>query len=91
LHAALLEALKLATDTVDDIEIEYHYDLPSFFAFYRIINAKSLAEGIGMHQSLLAQYISGLKKPSKKQVKRIIRGVHEIGHELSETNIIINT
>lgn len=89
----LNEALELALgqDSLNDIQINYHYDIASFFAFYRILNAKSLAERIGMHQSLLAQYISGTKIPSQKQIARIIEGVHQIGRELSESDIILKS
>jgi len=37
-----------------------------------------------MNQSLLAQYIKGIKKPSAAQTKRILQGVQKIGRELSE-------
>lgn len=45
--------------TIDEIQLEY--DLESFFEFYKVINAKALSERIGMNQSLLAQYIKGIK------------------------------
>lgn len=69
-------------------EISFEYDLQSFFDFYRVINAKALSERIGMNQSLLAQYIRGLKKPSPAQTKRILKGVRQIGKELSEVEIV---
>lgn len=68
-------------------EIKFEYDLESFFDFYKVINAKALSERIGMHQSLLAQYIRGIKKPSPSQTKRIVDGVRQIGKELSEVNL----
>lgn len=92
LKEMLLDALNLtfaddgfiyATD-----EINYQYDLESFFSFYRVINAKALSQRIGMNQSLLSQYIKGVKKPSKKQTKRIMAGVQQIGRELTEISII---
>jgi len=58
-------------------------DLPQFFKFYKVINAKALSERIGMNQSLLAQYIKGNKKPSAAQTQRILEGVHQIGKELA--------
>ena len=69
-------------------EVSFEYDLQSFFDFYRVINAKALSERIGMNQSLLAQYIRGIKKPSLKQTKRILEGVRQIGKELTEVEII---
>lgn len=70
--------------TIDDLRITL--DLAQFFEYYKVINAKALSERIGMNQSLLAQYIKGMKRPSSSQTKRILRGVHEIGKELSNIN-----
>ena len=92
LKEMIIEAVNLSfkdksfTYTID--EIEFVYDLKSFFAFYRVINAKALSERIGMNQSLLAQYIKGIKKPSPEQAKRILRGVQQIGRELSEVRFL---
>lgn len=73
--------------TID--EIEFKYDLESFFDFYKVINAKALSERIGMNQSLLAQYIKGIKTPSPVQTKRILKGVQQIGRELSEVSFLL--
>lgn len=70
-------------------EIKFEYDLESFFDFYKVINAKALSERIGMNQSLLAQYIKGIKKPSARQTKRILQGVRQIGKELSEVEFLL--
>ncbi|SRR5690606_967656 len=70
-------------------EIQFEYDLESFFDFYKVINAKALSERIGMNQSLLAQYIKGIKKPSSSQTKRILLGVQQIGRELSEVRFLL--
>ncbi|MEX1003139.1 MAG: XRE family transcriptional regulator [Crocinitomicaceae bacterium] len=70
-------------------EIKFEYDLESFFDFYKVINAKALSERIGMNQSLLAQYIKGIKKPSVDQTKRILQGVQQIGRELSEVRFLL--
>ena len=64
-------------------EIQITFDVQSFFEFYGIINAKALAAKIGMSQSLLAQYARGIKKPSAKQVNRIMEGVRNLGKELA--------
>jgi hypothetical protein len=42
-----------------------------------------------MNQSLLAQYIKGIKKPSTAQMKRILTGVQQIGRELSEVQLLL--
>ena len=63
-------------------------DFKQFFEFYKVINAKHLAHRIGMNESLLSQYVTGKKKPSKKQIERIIDGLHEIGKELMEITLV---
>lgn len=69
-------------------ELKFTYDLESFFEFYSVINAKALSERIGMNQSLLAQYIKGIKKPSTAQIRRILSGVQQIGKELAEVQLL---
>jgi len=73
--------------TTDNIRLIL--DLASFFDFYKVINAKALSERIGMNQSLLAQYISGTKKPSVVQTRRILKGVQQIGKELAEMQFLL--
>ena len=89
----IIEALNLYFEetklviTEDDLKIKL--DLPQFFDFYKVINAKALSVRIGMNQSLLAQYISGNKKPSNAQTQRILKGVQQIGRELSEIRFLL--
>lgn len=93
LKTGMLEALNF---TFEDVGIEFaledinfEFDLESFFDFYKVINAKALSERIGMNQSLLAQYIRGIKKPSPAQTRRILRGVQQIGKELSDVRFLL--
>lgn len=71
---------------IDKIELEI--DFKQFFEYYKIINSKHLAKRIDMNESLLSQYVNGKKKPSKKQVARIVEGLHEIGRELMELKLV---
>ena len=68
--------------------IKFEIDFKQFFQYYRIINAKYLAEKIGMNPTLLSQYVQGHKKPSEAQTEKILYGIHQIGQELSEINLI---
>ena len=93
LNTMVLEAVNLAFEEKGFVytieEIQFEYDLESFFDFYKVINAKALSKRIGMNQSLLAQYIKGIKKPSVIQTKRILRGVQQIGRELTEVRFLL--
>jgi hypothetical protein len=88
----LLEAINLTFEEQGFVyqlsELKFTYDLESFFEFYKVINAKALSERIGMNQSLLAQYIKGIKKPSDTQIRRILTGVQQIGRELAEVQLL---
>lgn len=70
LKSRLIEALRFTFEgtgvkyTLNDFAFEF--DLESFFDFYKVINAKALSQRIGMNQSLLAQYIKGINKPSQR-------------------------
>lgn len=93
LRTNILEAVNLTFEEMGFVysleEIQFEYDLESFFDFYKVINAKALSERIGMNQSLLAQYIKGIKKPSHSQTRRILQGVQQIGRELTEVQFLL--
>jgi predicted RNase H-like HicB family nuclease len=87
LKANILDAVNLFLEKsgkfVTENDLKIVLDLPQFFEFYKVINAKALSERIGMNQSLLAQYIKGIKKPSSTQTNRILKGVQQVGRELA--------
>ncbi len=76
-------------ELVSEGNVRMVLDLASFFEFYKVINAKALSERIGMNQSLLAQYIQGVKKPSAIQTRRILKGVQQVGKELVEMQFLL--
>jgi predicted RNase H-like HicB family nuclease len=67
--------------------ITFDFDLKQFFQYYRVINAKFLADRIGMNPTLLSQYVQGRKKPSLEQTERILAGLQEIGKELAQIRL----
>ncbi len=69
--------------------LKYEIDFAQFFQYYKVLNSKFLAEKIGMNPTLLSQYVQGHKKPSENQTEKILSGIHQIGQELSEMNLII--
>lgn len=91
LRRNILEALALYFEdegrTVSERDLRLTIGLPSFFEFYRVINLSALATRIGMNPSLLAQYAAGHKRPGPRQVDRILRGLRDLGHELSSLRL----
>ena len=92
LYDALIEALNFHYEedgiTITKEVLNLNFDFRTFFQNYKAINARFLAERIGMNQSLLAQYTSGVKKPSEKQLKKIVEGIHSIGEELNDLTLL---
>ncbi len=62
----------------------FRVDFKQFFKYYSILNQKTLAAKIGMDNTLMSQYISGVKAPSEKQLHRISLGIKKVGQELAE-------
>jgi predicted RNase H-like HicB family nuclease len=93
LKGNMLESLNLHFEkqnkTVIESDLKITLDLPQFFEFYKVINAKALSERIGINQSLLAQYIKGIKTPSPTQTQRILKGVQQVGKELAAIQFLL--
>ena len=86
LNCNLVEAFNLLLEDKDKfIETDnlcLSIDLQQFFEYYKVINSRYVANRIGMNPSLLSQYTTGKKKPSKKQKMKIMDGLNTIGAEL---------
>jgi len=92
IHSNILEALNLHYEELgyllSEENIRLHLDLQQFFRYYKVINANYLANRIGMNPTLLSQYVRGYKRPSAKQTNRIIQGIHKIGRELMDIELV---
>lgn len=87
----MVEALNLYFEDdgieVDERDVKLEIELKQFFQFYRVINARFLADRIAMNPTLLSQYVQGRKKPSALQTQKILNGIREIGKELSDLSL----
>ena len=77
-----------AKKVVTPNDLLFEVDLTSVFEVFPVINVKALSGRLGMNYTLISQYASGKKKPSAKQAEKILKGIHEIGRELSELTLI---
>ena len=73
---------------ITHVNVKFEIDFKQFFQYYKVLNSKFLADKIGMNPTLLSQYVQGHKKPSDSQTEKILLGIHQIGQELSEINLI---
>jgi predicted RNase H-like HicB family nuclease len=73
---------------ISNENLKFEIDFEQFFQYFKVLNSKFLAEKIGMNPTLLSQYVQGHKKPSENQTEKILSGIHQIGQELSDMNLI---
>lgn len=85
-----LESIKDALEESKEnkeINIIYSYDIPSFFNYFDFINISKFAALVGINESKMRQYKSGLAHPGEKTTHKILSTIHKIGHELSNSTI----
>lgn len=63
--------------------VKHQTELYRLFLAHPELNASAIARRMGISQSLFAQYVSGIKKPSKARMMGIINTIRAIGGELS--------
>ena len=74
----------------EDLCFESFFDKKDQTILYRIfiehpeLNASAIARRLGISQSLFAQYISGVKKPSEARLNQILEQIRAIGRDLSQ-------
>ena len=72
----------------EDLSFEGFFDKRGTTALYKLfmahpeLNVSALARRMGISQSLMAQYISGAKKPSEKRMALIMDTIRAVGKEL---------
>lgn len=71
----------------ETIEVEFRYDIPSFFNYFDWINITAFAKKAGINESKMRAYKSGAATASEKTLKRIFSTVKTIGAELSAATI----
>jgi len=64
-------------------------DIPTLIEGYSgLINQSSLARISGINESLMRQYVSGLKRPSRKVTERIESGLKKYADELRNISFV---
>jgi hypothetical protein len=74
---------------LDDLRFEFRYDLESYFQEHDYLKITSVAEKAGMNPSLVRQYASGVKYPSREQTEKIQLAIKKIARELTQDSIYV--
>lgn len=85
----LAEFDELGADVViNNLQFEYHFDLPTFSQVFSWIKISALAKAAGMNQSLVRQYTSGKKYPSEKQAGILQEAIRRLSEDLGNVQLI---
>ncbi len=55
----------------EDIQVEFRYDIPSFFNYFDWINISAFAKQAGINESKMRAYKAGLSTASEKTLNKI--------------------
>ncbi|MDR2910065.1 MAG: helix-turn-helix transcriptional regulator [Bacteroidales bacterium] len=71
------------------LEFDFKYDIPSFLQYYAYAFTLSGLERItGVNQKQLGHYISGVRNPSERTVRKIEERIHSFGREIASVNFV---
>lgn len=90
INESLETARELGKDvqiSATDIEVEFRYDIPSFFNYFDFINVTQFAKKAGINESKMRAYKSGAASASEKTMQKILSTIKSIGSELCAASI----
>ena len=68
----------------EDLKPVHDNEVAALFHQFPQLNVSEVARLIGINKSLLAQYIYGVKVPSKDRMKKIKSALHQLGLDLAK-------
>ena len=72
-----------------ELDFEFKYDVPSFLQYYAYAFTLAGLERItGVNQKQLGHYISGVRKPSEKTIRKIEERIHSFGEEITAVSFV---
>ena len=72
----------------EDLRPNHDNEVAALFNQFPQLNVSEVARLIGIHKSLLAQYIYGVKTPSKDRMKKIKSVLHQLGLDLAKATAL---
>lgn len=67
----------------DNIEVEFRYDIPSFFNYFDWINISAFAKKAGINESKMRAYKAGISTASEKTLDKIRATIKDMCSALS--------
>ena len=69
------------------VNVEFKYDIPSFFNYFDFLNVSRFATYAGINESRMRAYKSGAAFPGEKTTKKILNAVQRIAREMSMASL----
>ena len=83
-YAGMREYYERNGKAFEEVEYEFFYDTASFLQEYvKAFSLAGLERITGVNQTQLGHYLHGRRKPTKKTIERIQKGVQEFAHNLT--------
>ena len=83
-YAGMREYYERHDKPFEEIRYEFFYDIASFLEeFSKAFSLVGLERITGVSQTQLGHYLHGRRKPSRKTIERIQKGVHDFAHTLT--------
>ena len=71
-----------------EFSLQFKFDVETFLNHYdQVFTRRALSRLTGINESLISQYVAGLKHPRRAQAKRIEKGLHDLAKELLEVSL----
>ena len=74
-------------DELKEVEVEYRYDLQSFFNYFNWINISKFAQAAGINESKMRQYKTGKAFASERTKNTIESTIHKMSEELASVEL----
>lgn len=71
----------------DDIEVEFRYDIPSFFNYFDWINISAFAKQAGINESKMRAYKAGVATASEKTLNKIRETIRKMCAAMSAATL----
>lgn len=80
-------SLEEGKDFPETIDVEFKYDVPSFFNFFDFINISKFAARAGINESKMRQYKTGSAFASEATTRKIMDTINQIASELQAVRL----
>jgi hypothetical protein len=87
-HEGQLNQTWKNVNVAKDVKFSFAYDLSELFQEFSVLKIGSVAKLAEINQSLLRQYVAGIKYPSEQQTKKIENAIKKLGERLVNVSVL---